>query len=124
MRKAKLTEVPSHIIAHASAVGRRETWQAEYNVAAWFRFKHINNEQIKLNIIWVDEQGHQSTTVDHSSINSSAILMSGIARLHIHGAIRHMAVEVETDISDYSVDELFVQPAHRHLSDTKRASNQ
>ncbi len=120
MRKRKLTDIPEHILVKPANISSGSKWQSDYNVAAWFRFKQQSNDLIRLHLFWLDDSGEQHLCVDQTKINSSSILLSGIARLKITGPIRSMSVAVESASEDYSVDELFVQPT-RTTQATKQA---
>lgn len=111
MRKQKLTDVPDNILVKPEAVKRDNKWQSDYNVAAWFRFESVTLSPIKLHIYWKDDAGDQAMCVDQTHISSASLLLSGIARLKVTGHMKSMSVVVETDDSQFTVDELFVQPA-------------
>lgn len=120
MRTQKLTDVPDHILTLPEQLKTSQVWQTEYNVAAWFRFKQLSYDLVRLHIQWQDDAGQQQVCVDQTTINSASLLMSGIARLKVVGFIKQMSVLVETNNLSYTVDELFVQPA-RHITATKQA---
>jgi len=111
MQKQKLTDVPDHILVKPTSVKGGIKWQSDYNVAAWFRFKHLSNDEVRLHLHWLDEGGEQHVCVDQSKVNSASVLLSGIARLKITGEVRSMSIAVETNNFSFTVDELFVQPA-------------
>lgn len=107
-----LTKVPDHIVYRPSDVKAGMTWQADYNVAAWFRFRAIDSEPLALLVHWIDELGEHQTYVDRGTITASSLLLSGIARLKVSGNLLSISVNIETMNETYRVDELFVQPAH------------
>lgn len=116
----KLTDVPDHILSQPENQKNLKTWRSDYNVAAWFRFQQMSYDLVRLHIQWHDDNGEQKVCVDQTTINSSSLLMSGIARLKVCGPIKTMSVLVETNNLSYTVDELFVQPA-RQLPESKKA---
>ena len=120
MYRQKLTDVPDHILGQPANTVRGTKWQSDYNIAAWFRFKQLTHDMVKLHIHWTDEAGEHILCVDQTTINSQSLLLSGIARVKVLGAIKSMSVAVETANLSFTVDELFVQPA-RHTQATKLA---
>ncbi len=120
MYKQKLTDVPDHILAQPANIKSGLQWQSDYNIAAWFRFKQMSHDMVKLHLHWSDSTGEHSVCIDQTVINSASLLLSGIARVKVTGPIQKMSVAVETSNLSYTVDELFVQPA-RHLQDIKQA---
>lgn len=123
MYRKKLTEVPDSILKQPGSIKKNMRWQADYNVAAWFRFDRITQQPIRLHIFWRDDSGQHSLNVDQTNVNAQSLLLSGIARLKINGPLQAMSVIVECEHHDYRVDELFVQPAAAHQS-TERQSAQ
>jgi hypothetical protein len=120
MYKQKLTDVPAHILDAPKSVKTGMKWQSDYNIAAWFRFKQLSHDMIKLHIHWLDDSGEQHVCVDQTTVNSSSLLLSGIARLKVTGPISSVSVVLETTNLSYVVDELFVQPT-RTGNETKQA---
>jgi len=113
--KKILTEVPEHILVKPDVIKKGQRWSSDYNIAAWFRFTELKNQTIKLFVIWTDSEGEHSVLVDYTVINSSTILMSGIAHLELKGNIKNMFVAVGTESEAYIVDELFVQATRSTL---------
>jgi hypothetical protein len=110
MYRQKLTDVPTHILDVPAGIKRGFKWQSDYNVAAWFRFKQLSQDGVKLYIHWKDDNGEQSVCVDQTTVNSASLLLSGIARLKITGPLQSISVAMETSNLSFTVDELFVQP--------------
>ena len=111
MYKQKLTDVPEHILGQPIHIKKGMKWQSDYNIAAWFRFKQLSHDAVKLHIHWSDDSGDHTLCVDQATINSSALLLSGIARIKVTGSIQAMSIAIETTNLSFTVDELFVQPA-------------
>jgi hypothetical protein len=120
MQKQKLTDIPEHIMAHPALVRTGAKWQTDYNVAAWFRFKQISQDTVRLHLHWIDEAGEHFVCIDQATIGSASVLLSGIARLKVTGRIETMSIAVEGNNFNFTVDELFVQPARRNI-ETKQA---
>ncbi len=120
MYRQKLTDVPDHILGQPANAKNGMKWQSDYNIAAWFRFKQLTHDMVKLHIHWSDESGENMLCVDQTTINSQSLLLSGIARIKVTGQIKSMSIALETANLSFTVDELFVQPA-RHPQTTKVA---
>lgn len=111
MYKQKLTDVPDHILERPNTIRNGMKWSCDYNVAAWIRYKQLTQDAVKLVLHWVDERGEQTLCVDQATITSPSLLLSGIARLRVQGALESVSLTLETNNLSFSVDELFVQPA-------------
>jgi hypothetical protein len=120
MLRKRLADVPEQMLLKPSHVRAGVKWESDYNVALWLRFKQIGRGTVNIYLHWHDDNGEHAINVDRSAISSDSILLSGIAHLRITGQIRSMGVSVETDNNNFSVDELFVQPA-RSASVKKQA---
>lgn len=123
MYRQKLTDVPDSILKRPGNIKKNMRWQADYNVAAWFRFDRISQQPIRLHIFWRDDSGQHSLNIDQTNVNASSLLLSGIARLKINGPLQAMSVIVECERHDYRVDELFVQPAVTANEPERRSAN-
>jgi hypothetical protein len=109
----KLTDVPDHIWGMPETSGQSSgAWQSDYNIAAWIRYDERIRGPVRLFLMWQDTRGDHHLCVDQSDISSNSVLLSGIARIKAHGPLKSLSIGLESLMSNYVVDELFVQPAH------------
>lgn len=120
MLRRKLTDIPKHLLLNPQHVRSGSRWECDYNVAIWLRFKKLSQGTVEIYLHWHDDNGEHVITVDRSNLSSSSVLLSGIAHLKVTGKVRSMSVLTESDNNNFTVDELFVQPA-RTTSAKKQA---
>ncbi|EAR10908.1 hypothetical protein [Reinekea blandensis] len=123
MYRHKLTDVPDSVLKQPSGIKKQMRWQADYNVAAWFRFDRVAQQPIRLQLFWHDDSGQHSMNIDQTNVNASSLLLSGIAKLKVNGPLQAMSIIVECEHHDYRVDELFVQPAANPAQTAQRAQS-
>ena len=108
----KLTDVPEHIWGAPDQSGRSMVWHSDYNIAAWIRYGQRIRGPVRLFLLWKDSCGEHHLCVDQTTISSTSVLLSGIARIKAQGPLQSLSVGLETMVCDFVIDELFVQPAH------------
>lgn len=105
-----LTRVPDHIIDTPHHITGQQRWQRRYNVAGWIRFEDQDDSQVRLILRFKDASGVRDQPIDQAKINNKTLLLSGVANLKLTGHIERMELLMQSDSSNFTIDELFVQP--------------